>query len=239
MGGRGGRSHGGGSRTAPQSSRYDAVERLARQMGIYLNVGSLQRDNINPIYVNETLNSIQYIYTHFPIMTGRVQYIDAETGSSRAYASAGGDGGLHMGLYGRLSERDLQRQWEWDVRSGFHPQGTKPSGIFIHEMGHQIEAYLNARNYGNAWSWGKTSSEIVLRAARKIDPTITGLRDPKVYALASDISRYAVSRGSHGQYPWQVWETLAEAVQDFSSNDMNAKPLSIAIWEELKRRARR
>ena len=106
-------------------------------------------------------------------------------------------------------------------------------------MGHQIEAYLNARNYGNAWSWGKTSSEIVLRAARKIDPTITGLRDPKVYALASDISRYAVSRGSHGQYPWQVWETLAEAVQDFSSNDMNAKPLSIAIWEELKRRARR
>lgn len=50
MGGRGGRSHGGGSRTAPQSSRYDAVERLARQMGIYLNVGSLQRGNINPIY---------------------------------------------------------------------------------------------------------------------------------------------------------------------------------------------
>ena len=83
MGGRGGRSHGGGSRTAPTVIPVRRGGTPCRQMGIYLNVGSLQRGNINPIYVNETLNSIQYIYTHFPIMTGRVQYIDAETGSSR------------------------------------------------------------------------------------------------------------------------------------------------------------
>ena len=43
----------------PGTTRW---KRLApSDWGIYLNVGSLQRGNINPIYVNETLNSIQYI----------------------------------------------------------------------------------------------------------------------------------------------------------------------------------
>lgn len=240
MGGRGGRSHGGGGGGQQSGyAQFAAVNRLAQQMGIYLNLNSLSQNNINPMYVDETLRGVQYIYTHFPVMAGRVQYIDANVGSANAYASAGGDGGLHMGLYGRMTPQELARQWSWDVRSGFHPQGTQPSDIFVHEMGHQIEAYLNQRDYNNAWSWGKSSSDIVLQAAKRIDPSITDLNDPKVYQMASDISRYAVDRRNTGRYPWAVWETVAEAVQDYSSNNTNAKPLSVAIWEELKRRTRR
>lgn len=98
MGGRGGYSHsgGGGGRASP-AGQFAAVKRLAQRMGIYLNLASLQQYNINPMYINETLQSVQFIYTHFPVMAGRVKYIDAEAGSPNAYASAGGDGGLHMG----------------------------------------------------------------------------------------------------------------------------------------------
>ena len=192
MGGRGGRSHGGGGGGQQTSyAQYAAVNRLAQSMGIHLNLNSLGQNNINPMYIQETLQSVQFIYTHFPVMAGRVQYIDANVGSSNAYASAGGDGGLHMGLYGRMTPQALARQWAWDVRTGFHPQGTQASGIFVHEMGHQVEAYLNRRDYGDAWAWGRSSSDIVLQAAKRIDPS-----------------------------------------------NANAKPLSVAIWEELKRRTR-
>ena len=239
MGGRGGRSHGGGGGGQQTSyAQYAAVNRLAQSMGIYLNLNSLGQNSINPMYIQETLQSVQFIYTHFPVMAGRVQYIDANVGSSNAYASAGGDGGLHMGLYGRMTPQALARQWAWDVRSGFHPQGTQASGIFVHEMGHQVEAYLNRRDYGDAWAWGRSSSDIVLQAAKRIDSSITDLNDPKVYQMASDISRYAVDRRDPGNYPWAVWETVAEAVQDYGTNNVNAKPLSVAIWEELKRRTR-
>ena len=158
MGGRDGRSHGGGGGGQQTSyAQYAAVNRLAQSRGIHLNLNSLGQNNINPMYIHETLQSVQFIYTHFPVMAGRVQYIDANVGSSNAYASAGGDGGLHMGLYGRITPQALARQWALDVRSGYHPQGTQASGIFVHEMGHQMEAYLNRRDYGDAWAWGRSS----------------------------------------------------------------------------------
>lgn len=207
-------------------------------MGISLDIASFVRYSINPMYISQTLQSVQVIYNNFPAMVGRVRYIDANETNSNAYASAGGDGGLHLGLYGRWSEERLQRQWASDVRGGFHPQGAKASSIFVHEMGHQIEAYLNRRDYGNAWDWGKSSSSIVVAAAKKVDSSITGLSDPKLYKLASAISGYAVSKKNRKEYPWAVWETLAEAVQDVGDNGAAAKPLSTAIWNELKRRTR-
>lgn len=109
MGGRGGRSHaGGGGLSNDQVARYVALDRMANQMGIHLRIDSLLNSNVHPRYVRETLNSVRLIYTQFPVMQGWVKYIDAEAGSARAYASAGGDGGLHMGLYGRMSQRELQ-----------------------------------------------------------------------------------------------------------------------------------
>lgn len=235
MGSRGGRSHAGGG---TQARGYRSASLLARSLGIRLDMASLTAGGINPRYVNETLHAVQGIYAEFPVMRGHVKYLDAETRSSRAYASAGGDGGLHMGLYGRWSESRLESQWRSDVASGWHPQGTTTAGIFVHEMGHQMEAYLNQRDYNAPWAWGKTSGRVVLEAAKKVDPTITSLNTNEAYQLAYGISHYAGSDRNSRTNNWAVWETLAEAVDDYYENRENAKPLSREIWTILKKELR-
>lgn len=239
MGGRGGSSHlaghSGGGGTL-QAASYNGVQQVAQRMGIRLDIVSFLSYRIDPIYISQTLQSVQLIYRNFPAMAGHVRYIDAEETRSSVYASAGGDGGLHLGLYGRWSSQQLKASWDRSLRTHFHPQGATSAHIFVHEMGHQMEAYLNKRDYGDAWDWGKSSSRIVIAAAKEVDSSITGLDDPKLYRLAADISGYAVYKNGVYGYPWAVWETLAEAVQDVGDNGASAKPLSTAIWNELKRR---
>lgn len=72
MGGRGGRSHGsGGGGQQTSYAQYAAVNSLAQSMGIHLNLNSLGQNNINPMYIHETLQGVQFIYTHFPVMSGQ------------------------------------------------------------------------------------------------------------------------------------------------------------------------
>ncbi len=237
MGGRGGRSHrsgGGGTSGRYTAASYAGVSRTAQQLGIRLNLTTFIRNQVNPLFVAQTLQSVHAVYDHFPAMKGHVKYVDAVMTSQNAYASAGGDGGLHLGLYGRYTEAQMERSWANDVRAGFHPQGSKYQSIFVHEMGHQIEAKLNAKDFGNAWAWGKTADRVVLEAAQRIDPTITSLSDPKVKRMARQISGYAVA--SDSRHIWKTWETLAEAVQDTYDNGARAKHLSREIWDILKRR---
>lgn len=236
MGGRGGSSHRGSSGGNGRYSRttYQSLFRIASRLGIHLNIDSFVRHQINPLFVHQTLSSVANVYQHFPAMKGHVRYVDANELRSNAYASAGGDGGLHLGLYGRYSEAQMEQSWNYAVRSGFHPKGSKYQSIFVHEMGHQMEAALNQKDFGNAWAWGRTADKIVLEAARSIDSSITSLADPKVKRMASKISGYAVSPDAG--HIWKTWETLAEAVQDAYDNGSNATPLSREIWKILKRR---
>lgn len=236
MGGRGGSSHRATGATGGRYDRtaYQALSRTASQLGIHLNVDSFVRYQINPLFVHQTLSNVASVYQHFPAMKGHVSYVDANELRSNAYASAGGDGGLHLGLYGRYSEAEMERSWNYAVRSGFHPKGSKYQSIFVHEMGHQMEAALNQKDYGNAWAWGRTADKVVLEAARNIDSSIRSLTDPKVKRMASQISGYAVSPEAGRK--WKTWETLAEAVQDAYDNGSGAMPLSQEIWKILKRR---
>lgn len=236
MGGRGGASRTGTG--GNQTTQYNAASAFARSLGITLNLQSFASANINPKYVMETLNAVKGIYDEFPVMKGKVSYIDANETSSRALASAGGDGGLHMGLYGRYSEAELQRSWQNCLDTYFHPQGTTSAGIFIHEMGHQMESYLNKRDYYNPWAWGSSADKIVLEAAQRINPSITTIHSTEVYHLARDISGYAVDRYSSRRMTWSTWETIAEAVDDYYENRERAKPLSKEIWSILKREVR-
>ena len=234
MGGRGGASH-----RAAASGGFHQAERLARQLQVRLDTASLIRARILPQYVMETLKGVKAIVDAFPVMKGKVSYLDANETRSSAYASAGGDGGLHMGLYGRMTPERLKETWEMCLRTGFHPEGTTSASIFVHEMGHQIEAYLNKRDYGNPWVWGKTADKVVWEGIQRVDPTVSGLHTKEAYQIAKSISGYAVDGYRASTKSWSTWETLAEAVSDYYENEERAKPLSREIWSILRRELNR
>ena len=237
MGGRGGASHiaAGGGNANTDAGPFKSADRIAKRMGITLNIADLKLGQIQPKYVVETLNAVKAVYKAFPAMKGRVKYIDANVSNPDAYASAGGDGGLHMGLYGRWSQERLDLQWAHDIAVKWHPAGTTAASIFVHEMGHQIESYLNARDYRDEWAWGKSADKIVFEAVKKLDSTIEKLRSPEAYAYAKSISDYAAYKYNEATGHWATWETLAEATADYYCNGEKANPLSQEIWKILQR----
>ncbi len=96
--------------------------------------------------------------------------------------------------------------------------------IISHEMGHGLESALAQRN-GTSLERHNEATRIVSKAAKVVKSSSQG-KDMKINDMVSQISSYATKNRS---------ETLAEAVADYRANGARAKPLSRAIWAELKR----
>ncbi len=178
---------------------------------------------------------IEAMLAEFPGIQAASLRLSGRMNSGASYAGTTVDGEilLHPGVL--TSPDAVRRSYERDVRSGYHPRGTGPENIIIHEMGHQIEAELLRRRIpgktpeararrAEAWRSGVVASEIVSKALDRAAPGWH--RNPQ---LAADqigrISRYAAADAS---------ETVAEAISDYYSNRRNARPLSKEIWRVAK-----
>ena len=183
----------------------------------------------------EMSSGIEAMLGEFPGITGSDLRITGRMPGGSAYAgtTVNGEILLHPGVL--TSPEAVQRAYERDLRTGYHPEGTGTVNIVIHEMGHQIEAELLRRRIpGNsveakgrrneAWRNGTVAHEIVSKA---LDRAAPGWRqDPQKAAdQIGRISGYAASDPS---------ETVAEAISDYYSNRRNAKPLSKEIWQIAK-----
>ena len=185
--------------------------------------------------VREMSSGIEAMLAEFPGITASNLRLSGRMQSGTAYAGTTVDGEilLHPGVL--TSTEAVRRAYARDIRSGYHPKGTEPVNIIVHEMGHQIEAEILRRRMpgkdpdtraqrAEAWRTGVVASEIVSKA---LDRTTPGWRRNK--QLATDqigrIYRYAAVDAS---------ETVAEAISDYYSNRRNARPLSKEIWRIAK-----
>ena len=183
----------------------------------------------------EMSSGIEAMLGEFPGITGSGLRITGRVPGGTAYAGTTVDGEilLHPGVL--TSPEAVQRAYERDLRTGYHPEGTGTVNIVIHEMGHQIEAELIRRRIpgnsaeakarrGDAWRNGSVAHEIVSKALDRAAPGWH--QNPQMAAdQIGRISRYAASDPS---------ETVAEAISDYYSNRRNAKPLSKEIWQIAK-----
>lgn len=168
----------------------------------------------------------------FPQAAGAFAELNGEEARSGVYASASRITGNIM-ISGMMSNVEKARQtYNLDVALGFHPKGTTSDHIITHESGHILEKALLDKAYANdpygrqAAFFGRTEAKrIVKNAVTAIKKTPEGKR-ARTESLIGQISKYASKNRS---------ETLAEAVADYRANGVNAKPLSRAIWAELKK----
>lgn len=181
---------------------------------------------------DKVAESIGKVEQEFGI-SNMVKRVVPQTLGLRTYANcqlATGVIGLNTTYFGDIDK--LDKHYQQDVKTNWHPKGTTWESIVAHETGHALEKYVN-----DAWMnknpvpqsqyWGavfeyKGIKEIVKEAtasAKKIIKADTG-QTQRASAIRSGLSTYA-TKNHH--------ETFAEAIADYVSNGNNANVLSKEI----------
>lgn len=212
----------------PNANNMELAELKNRLNAMHISF-DVRLERVDIAVLRDTYNAVMAMYREFPGAVGQINRITADA-SANAYASAHPYGYLNMNPALMGEKRSLQMTYARDLRSGFHPAGTKSEDIMIHEMGHQLEAVLVGRQHRQGtnafvttWNTHTVANSIVRDAVEAVHAS--GDRRPESRLIA-EISGYAKKNKA---------ETLAEAVADFYANRENAKPLSKEIWKRLKK----
>ncbi len=248
MGGRGGASgfptNGPGAPGAPNGPQSAAetkdLHELAEYMknvGIYVNERSLSGQTFEN--VREAAAGIERIMTEFPQAAANFHELRGDNLKYGTLACASYSGVIALGnQYYSATPDGLSRTYDGNVRTGFHPSGTTKADITTHESGHILERalidkYILSQGNGyyvqyeaaKAWNSSKLSGKIISEACKQVKKTAAG-KGMVNADIIKGVSKYATRNRS---------ETLAECVADYAANGAGANPLSVAVWNILKR----
>ena len=226
MGGRGGNSGVGANRNAARAiQNIKTIDKLADYM----------LDKYDFSFYDDSLAKLDFEFVKaaaVEIAALKDEFPQASQALRGIYVQSRSDGELALyNVYSRsiaLSPSFIYgtaaATYSSQVRAGNAPEGGKMINIISHEMGHGLESALAQRN-GTSLERHNEATRIVSKAAKVVKSSSQG-KDMKINDMVSQISSYATKNRS---------ETLAEAVADYRANGARAKPLSRAIWAELKR----
>ena len=188
--------------------------------------------------VKQAAGAVEAIVREFPQAAANFHELRGEDLKNGVMASASFRGVIRLADYYFKSRNFLMSRYANTEAQGFHPAGSNGDHVATHEAGHLLERALIDKyvlSQGNdiytrlqasdAWNKGTYAGKVVSEACRMAKKTPAG-KGLKNDALIRGVSGYAARNKS---------ETLAECVADYVSNGQNAKPLSVAVWNVLKR----
>jgi len=229
MGGRGSKSGGiagnGGSNSQPQTVQGMA-QTLKNKFGVTVGVNNMSK--IDQTAAMAALNSVNDLLTEFPRAIGVLKKITAHTGlGKREYA--------HATYYGDVVLNQVAFQNPSQLNNYGSPKGTSYLNVADHEIGHILEkaliteavknGSLGAWGAGGAWANCTFATKVIHEAAMGLKKTAYG-NGKTIDQLVRRVSQYATTDRS---------EAMAECVSDYRANGSNANPLSIEVWNILKR----
>ena len=244
MGGRGGASGfptnaPTGGTTAPQSAADTKdLNELAQYManvGITVDTASLAGQTFEN--VRAAAASIEFIMNEFPQAGLAFDTLLGKDLRKGAMACASFSGKIMLANhYFGMTEQAFASRYDQSTQNGFHPQGTNKDHVAAHEAGHVLEAALIKRSIPGgsywdrveqlkAWDKSKLSGKVISEACRTVKKTPAG-KGKTNDDIVKSVSGYAAKNRS---------EALAECVADYTANRGNANPLSVAVWNILKR----
>lgn len=207
------------------------------QWGVFLNEQSLSGQTFEN--VRGAAAAVERIITEFPQAAANFHELRGDDLKHGVLANASFNGVIRLGNhFFAKTEGDLSYTYDKTTNSGFHPAGTNKDHIASHEAGHILERalidkyilsrgsdYYTRLEASQAWNKSKLSGKVISEACRDAKKTPAG-RGMKNDDLIRGVSGYATKNRS---------ETLAECVADYAANGTGAKPLSVAVWNILKR----
>lgn len=174
--------------------------------------------NLDSMAINEFRQGIDAVLTDFGIENDiQFDYSDTDNMIAQVQSEDG-----QVVIYLTSDFKDYDNLYKVVKHNASNAVKTSIPIMFsgVHEAGHVLEHKLNP--YGALYT-KMFSEEVVKKAQRQC-------RTDGKDATRKSISAYAV-RDYH--------ETVAEAITDYYHNGDNAQPLSKAIYNELKRRAKK
>lgn len=179
----------------------------------------------------DTLNNMNKVYRDFPQVKNRlkeIKVIEHPKGGlnitpdikDNRYVME-----INKKFYGDINT--VKKQYQNDVKNGFHPKNTTYEDIGNHELGHCVTYEIIKNRYTDKnliikdWNDDITTKEIVAKAFNNL-----GISDKMSQnLLRSNISKYAMTKYS---------ETIGEAFADYYKNKNNASILSKEIIKIMK-----
>lgn len=241
MGGRGGKSGfsstpGGGRTAADTVNINDLSTYMGSKYYMRLNAAGLASADFEA--VKAAAVGVEGIIKAFPQAEANFREIAGADLKSGVYAQASFDGVITLARAKYKDHAALLSSYSGDTKAGFHPGGSTADHIAVHEAGHILERalidkYVMSQGNGlsirvqgiQAWNKHTYASKVITEAVRIAKKTPTG-KGLKTADLIRSVSKYATTNRS---------ETMAECVADYAANGSSAKPLSIAVWQVLKK----
>lgn len=223
--------------SAAETKDLNELKSYMSNVGVNVDVASLSGQTFEN--VRGAAAAIEKVINEFPQARRFFNLLRGDTLGRGEFANATFSGNITLANhYFSKTDSDLDRSYDRSLRSGFHPAGTTKYDIASHEAGHVLESALiqkyvyqthsgYAARLQSSYDWNKCTyaSKVVSEACRDVKRIPAG-KGMKNADIIRNVSGYAIKNRS---------ETLAECVADYSANGTRAKPLSVAVWNILKR----
>lgn len=195
------------------------------------NINKAKLSGIDERVLKSILDNMEQVYEDFPEIKNKIKLIESiehENGGMNIEPDLK-DNKYIMQINKKFfgNEKIVQRQYNNDLKSGFHPKGTTYKDIGIHELGHSVtfemikSKYNNESDRANDWNKDITAKQIVQKAFTNL-----GVNDKLTKTiLRNNISVYARRKYS---------ETIGEAFADYYANKEKSNILSKEIIEVMK-----
>lgn len=197
-------------------STQDIADRLSGG-GYFRNGGEADFEGVDLETARSAAKSVEKLFEDFPALKGRLGElkVDRERALSlfgdAAYAGSELNGPVFLNADKWKSAEDLQRDIDGDVEKKFHPPGTTPVSLVMHEYTHQIDDLLSknlSQLTGGVWTRGKLCDAIQYEVSKRLD-----IPYPE---MIGSVSAYA----EHNPQEW-----LAEACSEYFTSK-NPRPVA-------------
>ena len=224
-----------GPQSAAETHDLQELHTYMSKLGVNVDTASLAGQTFEN--VRKAAEGVEQIVKEFPQAAATFNKLRGKDLEKNVFANASIGGNITIANhYFSKTESALDAKYQNTVKSGYHPAGTSVKDIATHEAGHILERALIQKAFpgkdmfarlsqASAWNNSTMSTKVVHEAVSNQKKTPAG-KGKLTSDFIKDVSRYATKNRS---------ETLAECVADYSANGANAKPLSVAVWNILKR----
>lgn len=194
-------------------------------------INKVRTNGIDKKVLENILINMQKVYKDFPQIKGKIkklQSIEHSNGGMNIEPDLK-DNKYIMQINKKFfnNENIAQKQYNKDLKSGFHPKGTTYKDMGIHELGHSVtfeiikNKYKSKNDMANDWNKDITAKQIVQQAFTNL-----GIND----RLAKTMLRNNISTYARRKYS----ETIGEAFADYYANKEKSNILSKEIIKVMK-----
>ena len=195
------------------------------------NINKVRMKGVDKKLLNNILTNMNKVYNDFPQVKGQIKEIQSIShpyGGLNITPDIKDDKYIMQINRNKFNDEKMtEKEYNRDLKSGFHPKGTTYKDMGIHELGHCVtykiirNKYSTPKQIANDWNKNITSKEIVEKSFKNL-----GISDK----LTKDILRKQISNYTSIDYG----ETIGEAFADYYANGKNSKSLSKEIIKVMK-----